>query len=88
MYIVDRGASVYLMGLLCLRGGERVPSGQHNATWRYNIASGIVRSATAAKVYIQERGTSLYVKLVEDFPSALWLCQLRGFPNRSVNSEG
>ena len=75
MYIVDSGASLLLMG--------KVPSMPRKENirnikdyWKIQTANGIVRSTKEAKVHIQKLGTYLYVKLVEDFPSALSLGRL------------
>ena len=58
MFIANSGASLHTMR-------------ESSLTSQMHTASGIVRSANVAKIYIQELGTYLHVKLVEDSPSVL-----------------
>ena len=76
MYIVDRGASLHVMGASCAPQETAKPYEQTNNDFEVQTASGIVRSAQEARVYIQEFGTHFYVKLVEDSLSALYLGRL------------
>ena len=81
MYVVDSGASLHV------RGKEEFKvlsfaEGKENL--EIQTASGIVRSTKVARVYIQELGTFLHLKLVESSPQVLSLglvCDEFGYSN-------
>ena len=82
MCMVDSGASLHLMGENSLNAQERTHVRKTIDDLKFQSANGIVHSTKEGKVHIQELGTYLYVKVVEDSPPAMsWerFCDELGF---------
>ena len=75
MYIVDSGAALHMMAASSLSAGKEDHTEDQKLPGDPN-REGTIRSTEEARVDIQELGTYLYVKLVDEFPSVLSLGRL------------
>ena len=72
-------STVVLMGERCLSPQGQQPSDRPKNNLKIQVANSIVRSMKEARIYIQQLGTHLYMKLV---PIRLWCCRLDDCPMR------